>query len=65
MDNFNDAIGNRTLDTSACGAVFQPTAPPRIPAGYNTEKKPISKFKKELEHQVVEIRMGKHITVEF
>ena len=31
MKNFNDTIGNRTRDLQACGAVPQPTAPPRAP----------------------------------
>jgi hypothetical protein len=29
--DFNDTIGNRTRDVSACIAVPQPTAPPRAP----------------------------------
>ena len=29
MKNSNDTIGNRIRDLSACGAVPQPTAPPR------------------------------------
>jgi hypothetical protein len=29
MKNPNDTIGNRTRNLSACGAVPQPTAPPR------------------------------------
>ena len=31
MKNFNDTIGNRTHDLSACSAVPQITAPPRTP----------------------------------
>ena len=31
MKNSNDTIGNRTRDLPACGAVPQPTAPPRVP----------------------------------
>ena len=31
MKNSNDTIGNRTRDLPACGAVPQPTAPPRTP----------------------------------
>ena len=31
-----DAIGNRTRDLSACGAVSQPTAPPRVPVLQDT-----------------------------
>jgi len=31
MKKFNDIIGNRTRDLPACGAVPQPTAPPRAP----------------------------------
>jgi len=32
MEKFNDTIGNRTRDLSACSAVPQPTAPPRAPS---------------------------------
>jgi hypothetical protein len=31
MKNSEDTIGNRTRDLPACGAVPQPTAPPRAP----------------------------------
>jgi hypothetical protein len=31
MKNSNDIIGNRTRDLPTCGAVPQPTAPPRAP----------------------------------
>ena len=31
MKNFNDTIGNRTLDLPACSAVPQTTAAPRAP----------------------------------
>ena len=31
MKNSNDTIGNRTRDLPGCGAVPQPTAPPRAP----------------------------------
>ena len=40
MKNSNDTIGNRTRDLPTCGAVPQPTAPPRAPL-YN---KPIKYF---------------------
>ena len=32
MKNSSDTFGNRTRDLPACGAVPQPTAPPRAPA---------------------------------
>ena len=31
MKNYNDTIGNRTLDLPTCSTVPQPTAPPRTP----------------------------------
>ena len=31
MKNSNDIIGNRSRDLRACGAVPQPTVPPRAP----------------------------------
>jgi len=31
MKNSSDTIGNRTRDLPACGALPQPTAPPRTP----------------------------------
>ena len=31
MKNSNDTFGNRTRDLPACGAMPQPTAPPRAP----------------------------------
>ena len=34
MKNSHVAIGNQTRDVSACSAVPQPTAPPRLPPGF-------------------------------
>jgi hypothetical protein len=37
MKNSSDTIGNQTRDLPACGAVPQPTAPPRVPTVLHTQ----------------------------
>ena len=39
MKDSNDTIGNRTRDLLTCSPVPQPTAPPRAPATYTTNRK--------------------------
>jgi hypothetical protein len=42
MKNQNGFIENRTRDFPACGAVPQPTAPPRAPYLYGVDKNNVS-----------------------
>ena len=65
MESSNDTIGNRTRDPPVCGPVLQPTVPPRVPAGCNTETKAYIKLEKGVSIPSCEMCMGKrNISVE-